>query len=329
VSARNHPRMVGAFVLGSVAIVLAAIVLLSSGGWFKTRDRFSIYFPGSVKGLSQGSAITFRGIKVGEVTDVNAFLTGKPDPLVQIEVVFEVRGRVIQAPGGVSNPFRGLTTAAFAKVLIDRGLRARLMSQSLLTGQKYVELDFLPEEPARFGGLSPLYPELPTTPTALEKLTGRFEDFTAKIAELPLDQMLEDVRGTLQSLRELLQSPGVQGTFTRADRALRTLQPTLEEARVAIADTRALVKNLDAQVKDTGGEVQQTMRELRATLDRTDRILGTLGKTLEGTDQTQLTATGALDELARTLKALRALVDYIETHPESLMLGKQQTKEKN
>ncbi len=74
-SARNHPRIVGAFVLGAVAIVLAAIVLLSSGGWFKPRDRFSIYFPGSVKGLSQGSAITFRGIKIGEVTDVREGVT--------------------------------------------------------------------------------------------------------------------------------------------------------------------------------------------------------------------------------------------------------------
>lgn len=327
-SARNHPRIVGAFVLGAVAIVLAAIVLLSSGGWFKPRDRFSIYFPGSVKGLSQGSAITFRGIKVGEVTDVTAFLTGKPDPLVQIEVVFEVRARVVEVPQGVSNPFRSLSTAAFAKVLIDRGLRARMMSQSLLTGQKYIELDFLPEEPARFGGLNPLYPELPTTPTPMEKLTGRLEDFTAKVAELPLDQMLEDVRGALQNLRELLQSPAVKGSFTNADRAMRTLQPALEEARVAIADTRALIKNLDAQVKDTGGEVQQTMREVRETLDHAEQTLGTLGETLEGTDQTQLTATGALDELSRTLKALRNLVDYIQTHPEAVVLGKQRAKEK-
>ncbi len=328
-SARNHPRMVGAFVLGAVAIVLAAIVLLSSGGWFKARDRFSIYFPGSVKGLSEGSAITFRGIKIGEVTEVTAFLTGKPEPLVQIEVVFEVRGRVVQVPEGVSNPFRTLTTAQFAKVLIERGLRARLMSQSLLTGQKYVELDFLPEEPARFGGLNPLYPELPTTPTPLERLAGRFEDFTAKVAELPLDQMLEDVRGTLQSLRELLQSPGLKDSFTHADRALRKLEPALQEARAAIADTRELVKTLDTQVKGMGGEVQQSMRELRAMLDRTEQILATLGKTLEGTDQTQLTATGALDELSRTLKALRNLVEYIQAHPEAVVIGKQQTKEKN
>lgn len=327
-SARSHPRIVGAFVLGAVAIVLAAVVLLSSGGWFTTRDRFSIYFPGSVKGLGPGSAITFRGIKVGEVTDVTALLTGKPDPLVQIEVVFEVYGRVVEVPGGVSNPFRGLSTAAFAKVLTDRGLRARMMSQSLLTGQKYIELDFLPEEPARFGGLNRRYPELPTTPTPMEKLTGHLEDFTAKVAELPLDQMLDDVRGTFQSLRELLQSPGVKDSFTQADRTIKSLGPALQDARVAIADTRVLIKSLDAQVKDTGGEVQQTMREVRETLDHAEKTLASLGKTLEGTDQTQLTATGTLDELSRALKALRNLVDYIQTHPEAVVLGKPPVKEK-
>ena len=64
-SAKTHPRLVGAFVLGAVALVLAAIVLLSSGGLFQERPRFVVFFPGSVKGLQTGSQVTFRGVRVG------------------------------------------------------------------------------------------------------------------------------------------------------------------------------------------------------------------------------------------------------------------------
>ena len=76
-SARTHPRLVGAFVLGAVALVLVAVLLLSGRGWFERRERFSVYFPGSLRGLDKGAAVTFRGIKVGEVVEVKALVTGQ------------------------------------------------------------------------------------------------------------------------------------------------------------------------------------------------------------------------------------------------------------
>jgi hypothetical protein len=54
-------------VLGAIALVLAAVVFFSAGGWFEKRERFSVYFPGSVRGLNPGAPVTFRGIKIGEV----------------------------------------------------------------------------------------------------------------------------------------------------------------------------------------------------------------------------------------------------------------------
>ncbi len=73
-----------------------------------------------------------------------------------------------------------------------------MLSQSLLTGQKYIDLDFLPNEKARFAGLSRRYPELPTTTTAMEKLSQKGEELVDKLAALPVDQMLEDLRQALQ-----------------------------------------------------------------------------------------------------------------------------------
>ena len=327
-SQKTHPRAIGAFVLGAVALLLAAIVLLSSGNWFEPKALFTVFFPGSVRGLDKGAPVTFRGVKVGEVKDVNAFLSGRDETPIQIEVVVEVRTRVVEAPEGFARPFEAANPEELAQGLIKRGVRARMLSQSLLTGQKYIDLDFLPQEPARFAGIKRRYPELPTTPTAMEKLGDRAETFFAKLADLPLDQMLEDLRGALQSLREVLSSPDLKGTLAGAHRATRTLEPTLVEARATIADARRLIGELQAKAQDVGGDARTTLAEMRDTLDKAERTLESLDRTLTGADDTRLRAAETLGELESAMKAIRNLVDYIQTHPEAVLLGKPRKEQK-
>lgn len=327
-SARHHPRLVGAFVLGAVFLVLVAILALSSADWFKARSLFTVFFPGSVKGLNAGSPVTFRGVRVGEVKEVSAVLTGARQPAIQIEVVVEIVGDVVKVPERMSRPFEGLATEALAKALIERGIRARMQSASLLTGQRYIDLDFLPGEPARFAGLNPRYPELPTTPTAIEKLSEKAGDFMDKLADLPLDEMLEDVRQAIRSARELLGSPEVKGTFASADRAFKNVEPLLKEARVAVADADALLKDLKAEVDQTGPAARESLDRLRATLERAERSMESLDSTLKAADDSRLDAARMLNELAQTLAVMRNLVEYIQTHPEAVVLGKPSGKEK-
>jgi paraquat-inducible protein B len=328
VSARHHPRLVGAFVLGAVLLVLVAILALSSADWFKERSLFTVFFPGSVKGLNSGAPVTFRGVKVGEVKEVSAILTGAQQPAIQIEVVVEVVGDVVKVPEGMSRPFAGLPPEAFAKALIERGIRARMQSASLLTGQRYIDLDFLPAEPARFAGLHPRYPELPTTPTAIEKLSEKASDFMDKLAELPLDEMLEDVRSAIRSARELLGSPEVKGAFASADRAFKNVEPLLKDARSAIADADALLKDLKTELDLTGPAARESLDKLRGTLARAERSMESLDSTLKAADDGRLDAARTLDELAQTLATLRNLVEYLQTHPEAVVLGKPSGKER-
>jgi phospholipid/cholesterol/gamma-HCH transport system substrate-binding protein len=328
-SAKAHPRVVGAFVLGAVVLVLAAILALSSGTWLARKDYFTVYFPGSVRGLNPGAPVTFRGVKVGKVDDVKAFLTGRPEPLIQIEVLIEIWGNVVETPEGVPRPFgRSSSSAEFAQGLINRGVRARMTSLSLLTGQKYIELDFLPKEPARFAGLKPRYPELPTTPSSMEKASQRIEELLGKLSDLPVDRMLENLEKALQSLRTLLESPDLSGAVSGARRAADDLGPTLRDVRLAVAEVRRLTETVGGEVKDTGGETRLALREARARLEGLEKAVGALEGVVKGTDDTRLTAARTLDELARTLKALRNLVDYIQTHPEAVVLGKERAKEK-
>jgi paraquat-inducible protein B len=220
-----------------------------------------------------------------------------------------------------------MTAAEVAKALIERGIRGKLQSQSLLTGQKYVDFDFLPGEEARFSGLDPRYPELPTTPTAMEKMGDKFEQFLDKLAELPLDEMMEDIRKAIRSIREVAEAPEVRGAIRKADRAMGELAPTLQDARHTLADARKLLDTIGGEFEDTGGSARETL-QVRQTLDRVGQT-PRRGRAVRSAAPTRrVGAARTLDELERTLKALRHLLDYVQTHPEAVLLGKEKGKEK-
>jgi paraquat-inducible protein B len=331
VSARTHTRAVGAFVLGAVALVLAGVVALSSGNWLARRDRFAVYFPGSVRGLDKGSPVTFRGVKVGQVHDVKAILAGRPEAPVQIEVVIEIQGSVVEIPEGQSMPAALAPSASreeFAQELLKRGIRARMMNASLLTGQKYIDLDFLPKEPSRFAGLRPRYPELPTSPTSLEKLSGRADTFFAKLAELPVEEMLDDLRKATQAAREVLESRDLRDAFAGASRSARKAESTLAQMERTLHTADETLGTLGSETGPTADEARQALRAFRETADRAEESLDALKGTLRGHDDARLTATRALEELTHTLQTLRNFVDYMQTHPEAVVLGKEQSKEK-
>jgi len=331
VSARTHTRAVGFFVLGAVAIVLVAIVALSSGNWFARRDRFALYFPGSVKGLDKGAPVTFRGVKVGDVQDVKAILTARPDALIQIEVTIEIQGSLVEIPEGQAVPAAFAPSASredFARGLLDRGIRAHMLGASILTGQKYIDLDFRPAEPARFAGLHPRYPELPTSPTAIEKLGDRVETIMTRLAELPVEDMLEDMRKALQAARELLASKDLRDTVTGASRSTRKLESTLAQMETTLRTADGAIGELRGETGPTADQARQALRSFRGAADRAEENLEILKGTLHGTDDTRLTASQALEELTHTMQALRNLVDYLQTHPEAVVLGKERSKEK-
>ena len=321
-SARAHPRAVGAFVLGAVALVLAGVLWLSSGDWLQPRDHFVVIFPGSVRGLDKGAPVTFRGVKTGEVKSVDAVLTlAKGDPIV-IVVTIEIARNVVSAPEGVGRPFENLRGAALGRALVARGLRARLLSSSLLTGQKYIDLDFLPQDPPELVGVKAPYPELPTTPTAMDKLGAKGEQLINKLAELPIDQMLEDGRKALQSLRSILESEDLRGAISGARRATSAVPPTLDEARATLTDVRKALEAVSGETRDTATQLRETLAGARMTLDRAQGTLARIDETAGGTDEARVVAVQAVEEFKQTARALRNLVEYAQTHPAAIVLGK-------
>jgi len=318
---KTHPRLVGIFVLGAVAIGLLGVLLLTSGEFFSHKERYAVFFPGSVKGLTPGSVVTFRGVQIGEVSQVTPFVTGG-EPPVQIEVVLEIRPDAVEAPEGGPNPFQNLGGADLAQALIDRGVRARLLTLSIITGQRYIDLDFMPTERGRFTGLGRQYPELPTTLSALEKLGEEAGDFLDKLASLPLDQVFGNANAAFARLDTLLASPNLQDFLASAGSSVKALEPTLAELRVTLDNVNALVQRLDAEVEQTGSATRDTAADLQELLARADGTLRRLESTIAGTEDAQFQAVQTMNDMSRALTSMRNLVEFIEMHPEAFIAGK-------
>ena len=322
-SVRARPRLVGVFVLVAAALTFAGIALLSSGQLFWDHRTFVVFFPNAVGGLKRGAQVTLRQVPVGEVSDVQLVFPGTNYVDSRIMVVLQVRqGSIRNITGGSS--VAHLSDAELAQAFVAAGLRAVARSSSPVAGQKTVDLDFQPNLPARFAGIVTPYPEIPTAPTGMELLNDKLENTLQRLADVPLDEVLLQIRATLLSAQKLLDSRDLSAS-------LKNLRVTLETANHTLGTSEKTMSNVDGAMLDaraTMANVNETMKKLGASLDQTNRTLATLDRNVERTAEVQFETSVTLDEMRELLKSLRLLIDSVQQHPESLLRGKPDPKEK-
>jgi len=249
-------------------------------------DTYLLVFDGSVRGLSVGAPVDFRGVTVGEVTKIGVSV----DPATvtfHMPVLVKIYPRRLAARQflGDALPVAESPEVRLGRTrkLVEHGLRAQLRSGNLLTGQLYVALDMFPDASKIKGdpvGKKP--PEIPTVPGTFEEFQEMFTRIAKKLEQLPYDEVIADTRRVLASLDETLK--GVDVFLKRVDADLvPDLRRTLDSASLTL-------KNADSMLA-SGSPLQS---DLRATLS----------------------------ELNRTLASIRALADYLQQHPESLIRGK-------
>ena len=88
-SKQANKTAIGVFVVGAVVLAVAAIIAFGSGKFFVKTELYFAYFPGSVKGLRIGAPVMFRGVKIGEVTQMRIY-SFREDMSVEIPVIFKV-----------------------------------------------------------------------------------------------------------------------------------------------------------------------------------------------------------------------------------------------
>jgi paraquat-inducible protein B len=146
---RSNPKIIGAFVVGAIALAVAAVVVLGSGRLFRKEHKFVLCFPGDLSGLGVGAAVKFRGVPIGSVTAIRLNLGNTPPLLTKsseesrIPVIIALSETEISARGGQVN----LTDPNTLKEAIRKGLRGQLRLESFVTGISYVSLEILPKTP--------------------------------------------------------------------------------------------------------------------------------------------------------------------------------------
>jgi len=321
-TARARPRLVGLFVLVAVGLALAGIAALSSGRLFAESRTYVVFFPNAVGGLKAGAPVTFRQVAVGQVEDVE-LVFGADYRDSRIMAVILIRRGAVKNVAGRANALQ-LSDAQLAKLLVDAGLRASARSSSPVAGQKSVDLDFHPELTPRFSGIEMPYPEIPTAPTGMERLNEQLEASLDRISDVPVDEVLLQLKETLASAQKLLDSGDVHG-------ALRELRLTLETANRTLAGAEKTMGSVDGMLADaraTMSSVNETAKGLGTTLERLNRTLATVDRNVEGAGEVELEAARTLGEMNELLKSLRFLADTLQRHPEALLRGKPEPEEK-
>ena len=263
---------------------------------YTRKVQFLLHLPGNAQGLSAGAPVHMRGIRVGEVTDVHMEYDAATRA-ISIPVTIELEPQRVRIFNSVStgSNFTKRSYAVFKEFVAD-GLRAQLVSGNLLTGQKIISLDFVKDAAKASMIEGGVIPEIPVAET--DGLDAMMQ--TAK-------RLLSSLGDTAASLNQIIVSPEVKRSLVSLDQSL------------------AHVNHLTLQADLQAGPLLTGLRGVSNSADRTLKqataTLATTGSAF-GTDSGGGDLAGTLDELKQAARSLRALTDYLESHPGSLIRGK-------
>jgi len=229
---------------------------------YVTKRPWLLHFDGSVRGLAVGAPVDFRGIKIGEVTDIKLEFDWEKR-VFRIPVLVELEPDRIAWIGK-----QKMDRRQGMEFLVEKGLRARLKQGNLLTGQLFVALDMYPDAtPAKIVWGEP-YAELPTIPTPMEEITRGVTKFVEKFEKIPLEQIGKDLRDTMahlsktsEDLQKLVQNldasvlpaanatlEQTQKTLIKVDRLLNADSPTGHELKRALGELADAARNISILV---------------------------------------------------------------------------------
>ena len=265
---KRNALLIGAFVVSALALIVVGVLWLSGNDLFKKQQQAMIFYKGNVSGLYVGAPVGFRGVTIGQVEDID-IQVDKDTLKALVPVRIHLRTDALRFNGADKSAPVDLPT------LVKRGLRARLVAQSFVTGQKSIELDFVPDTPAMLLGDSSR-PEIPA-------LAERFGALIDQVADLPLRDTVQEVRDTVKELR---------GT-------LASVQRTLD-------GTQTVLNGVASQITQAGGASRDTLKAATDAIRQVQlNAATTLGSITQLSDAARSTVVSAQPELQRTLAGTR------------------------
>ena len=317
---------VGLFALAGLSL-LAFAVVLAGGHWFVARESALMRFTTSVYGLQVGAPVVFRGVRLGQITAVELSPAGPGGVTIPVKAEFE-RALLRNLVGAEA----AASTAGLALVpeLVARGLVARLATQSLLTGQLYVDLDIdaARARPAAGGvatsaaagaavgaaASSPVAPAapplggLPVIPTAPSQL----QSLQAQLESLDLGQIGRDLAALTAATRQLLAGPEPARVLTRVADAAQALQRLTERIEREVAPVSRSAQGAFGEGQRAASAVGQGAASLAQSAQQVaQQVAGAASQAQAQVGALSSAGTAALAQVQRSAEAVVQAADAL------------------
>ncbi|MCC5833808.1 MAG: MCE family protein [Opitutales bacterium] len=331
---KPNPKLIGGFVTLALIAAAALVMTLGTSSFFGQTGRYLLFFDHSVNGLQVGSAVKFRGVPVGTVAQVAIRHPGQREDSTAIPVVISIDLTRLERDLGLEASI--LSPEAIQRSL-ERGLAAQLSLESFITGQQFVELDFMPEREvtrhlAREGDIV----EIPTIPSSTDQITndlagiisnleqvdfGRLNENFNRILEgaadaletihfADLNQLLVDI---LQDVRKFIDS----GDMNEALAAVTTAAIRID---IVAQDIGEVIDSYDADA--FGEELKELATTARNTLERIDDLAALGNDFLSPQSESRIELEQTLRDWSSAARSLRSFIQYLERNPRSLLSGR-------
>jgi phospholipid/cholesterol/gamma-HCH transport system substrate-binding protein/paraquat-inducible protein B len=312
---RRHYRL-GLFVVATLAIL--AVVLFTLGGrkLFEPTFTFETYFDESVSGLEIGAPVRFRGVPLGQVSEIlTSSATYEKDlPLGRRRQYIVVRAKINFSADEARQMERDVGQ------MVSRGLRARTQLSGL-TGQQHLAIDFV--DPASAPPLAfewtPQHTYVPSAPSLAGQIIENAQTFLAGLNEADVQALSRNLNTLVVDLdRKVNEVPAAElaasaqavlhdakATFGRIDRLLADghIQQTLRNLDSASARIDSLLAE--------GGDVDRLVHDIDQAAQRADALLG----------DNQYDVRAIVQDLRTTSANLRTLSDTVKRYPAGALLA--------
>lgn len=251
-------KMVGLFILLGF-ICLGGIIFHYAGQKFLSDDEDVVvmYFEESVSGLSVGSSMVFKGVEVGQVTKINLLIDMQDGTFKTPVFVKFKENKAVRIIG-----YGDMTPKEALDALIERGLRARLVSASYLTGQLMIELVINPDTPAEFDD-DGSYLEIPTEMSSFGVISKDLQEIPLKETMLRLSDIVKKLNEGLPSILDSLDSK-LPKIMTNMEQMTQKMNSTIDKKS---HETSKAVANFNATMEDMG-KASISLKNLADFLER-------------------------------------------------------------
>jgi len=322
VKKQASPRLIGAFVVLALLVLAVLVGLVGSFKAFKSRQTFVVYFKGSVNNLNVGAKVKWKGVPVGQVSDIR--IRWNQDVLSTDIPVF------VQLD--LDRLGMRLDEENVMKREVESGLRARTQMESLISGMLYIDLDYLPDAaPPRYLERERIYPEIPAAPSPFDEIGDLAFKIADNIANVDFKRISENLNTSLEKVNRVLDDVDAAGMSRSVKSAANSVTSLAGSPKVAAllddaARTMTALRTLAETLNQAGGPLPEQIASLSAQAGATMKAIQSAADTLRESaaadSDTLRSLNDALEGLSSAARSVRDLADFLERNPGAILGGR-------